>query len=80
MTTLYMKPLSCSTCYCPVQPGEQVTQYKERAGAQYRDRACHASYADCQRGLAREELRHARTPSASADGVRRYIVTNRGDR
>ncbi len=72
--TADMSPMSCSSCYCLVSPGEQVTSYTEYAGTQPRQRAHHDSYADCQSALARESLRYARIPVASADGRRHYTV------
>lgn len=71
-----MKSMSCTSCFCLVQPGEQVTEYHERAGSATRVRAHHADYADCQSALARESLRYSRITSASGDGRKRYMVTH----
>jgi ferredoxin len=68
-----MKPLSCSVCFCIVRPGEQVTQYTERAGSHTRARGHHTDFAACQTALAREDVRYARSRTAAADGVRRYV-------
>jgi len=73
-----MKSMSCTSCFCIVQPGEQVTEYRERTGSTARVRAHHANYTDCQAALARESLRYSRITFASGDGRKRYIVTHGG--
>jgi hypothetical protein len=77
--TTEMKAAACSTCFCIVRPGEQVTLYTEHQGSQDRQRVHHDNHQDCQEALARESVRYARLPNAAGDGIRRYRVTH-GDR
>lgn len=66
-----MKPANCTTCFCLVQPGEDVIQYAEQHGSQKRSKTCHADYLGergCQGALARESVRYARICTASGNG------------
>jgi hypothetical protein len=67
-----MKLARCSSCFCLLSPGEQVTEYAERQGSQLRKRYHHTDGESCREALNRESLRYARTPRARGNGTVNY--------
>ena len=72
--------MMCTTCFTLTEPGQKLTEYKEHAGSQVRNKACHADYADCQSALASEGVRYARICTASANGGRVHYENTREGR